>query len=108
MKFLAGTLDIPTSGTKVQLSSVTRINNTDRILWARFSPREGNTGEVYVGDTNVSTTEGVELEPEGENLQKSVYEMNPGLLGGAIPASEIYFDTDTSGNDVDWALLIAD
>jgi hypothetical protein len=108
MKWLAGTLDIPASGTKVQLSSVARINATDKILWARFSPREGNTGEVYVGDTNVSTTDGVELEPEGENLEKSVFEVSPGLLDGAIPAGDIYFDTDTNGNDIDWALLIAD
>jgi hypothetical protein len=108
VKFLAGTLDIPTAATKVRLSSESTLNHTDRVLWARFNSREGNTGEVYVGDTNVSATNGVELEPEGAEGDKSVLEIPAGLYGGSIPAGDIYFDTDTNGNDIDWALLIDD
>lgn len=108
MKLDGGTSNVATAGTRVQLSSDAGINVTDRIIWAKFTPREGNTGEVYVGISDVSATHGVELDPGGANKQKDELVLNPGAQGGSIPASSIYFDADTDDNKVDWALLIAD
>ena len=108
MRLFMGTTDVPTATTRVALSTDAKLSATDRIVWARFSSREGNTGEVYVGNSDVSATDGIELEPEGTDLHKSVLEINPGAQGGTVPVGDIWFDADTNGNDVDWALLIDD
>jgi len=103
-----GTTDVPSAGTAVRLSADSQLNATDRILWARFSPREGNSGEVYVGVTGVSATDGFELDPGGANKQKDTLILNFRELGGSFPAGDIYFDADANGNDIDWVLIIED
>jgi hypothetical protein len=81
---------------------------TNRLIWAKFTPREGNTGEVYVGDSSVSATDGVELDPGGTSRQKDELIMPFREMGLTVAASEIYFDTDTNGNDIDFAMVVED
>lgn len=106
MRFDAGSIDIPAAGTRVRWSTDGGLNALDRFLWAKFTPREGNTGEVYVGIADVSATHGVELDPSGSNLAKGEFVVEPGKFGGSIAVGDVYFDTDTNGNDIDWAVLL--
>jgi hypothetical protein len=108
MRLDIGTINIPSSGTRVQLSSDGGLNTTDRLLYAEFTPREGNTGEVYVGIGDVTATHGRELEPEGENNKKGFLKLEPHKVGATIPAGDISFDADTNGNKIDWVVFIKD
>jgi len=103
MRYGSRTVDVPSAGTAVQV-----LNNTDSVLWIRFTARQGNTGGVYVGDSNVSATNGRELRPpetaNGYDVLAST-EYNPGAQGGSIAMNTFYVDTDTNGNDVDWEAL---
>lgn len=110
MRYDARTVDIPTAGTRVQV-----LDETARVLWIRFTARQGNTGGVYIGDGNVSSTRGRELRPpETTNAYGSasttVYE--PGSHGGpfrpgSLPISDFWVDADTNGNDVDYEVIYA-
>ena len=108
MRIHVGTMNVPTAGTRVQLSSHTGIKATDRVLWLHFSPREDNTGEIFVGMSDVSSTQGFELDPGGANKQKDKLIMDFRGVGGSVPAGDIWFDADTNANKVDFALIFED
>mgnify|MGYP001569389964 FL=1 len=93
----AGTTDIPTAGTRVQISNTPR-----RCLSITFKARNGNTGSIYVGGSTVSSTNGVELRAnEGKSY-------NFGAAGVSCSINEFYVDTATNGNDVDWFAVMWD
>lgn len=100
MRLDIGTTIISTAGTEVRLSTDGGISATDRILSAMFSPREGNTGKVYVGIADVTSSHGKEM--------GMGFSINPGALGGTVPAGDIYFDAANSSDRVDWVIFIED
>ena len=92
---LGGTTDIPTAGTRVQ------INNTPRLcLSITLKARNGNSGSIYVGGSNVSSTNGFELRVN-ESVTYNL--MSPYL---SCPISDFWADTATNGNDVDWIAIV--
>ena len=96
MRFDAGTTDIPTAGTRVQVSTL-----KDKVLWIRFAMRDGNTNEVYVGVGDVAANNGWEL-----STNKRELELNFRQFGGSISFDRFYVDSDDNGNDVDWAVVL--
>ena len=103
-----GTTDIPTAGTRVRLSADAGINASDKLSYLMCWPREGNTGEVYVGIGDVSATHGIELDPGASGRPKDMIELDFGKMGVRPTADEISFDADTNGNDIDWFIVIED
>ena len=91
-----GTTDIPTAGTRVQVSTL-----KDKVLWIRFAMRDGNTNEVYVGVNDVAANNGWEL-----STNKRELELNFRQFGGSVSFDKFYVDSDTNGNDVDWAVVL--
>jgi hypothetical protein len=101
MRYDAGTVDVPSAGTAVQV-----LNSTEKVKWIRFTSRHGNTNGVYVGDADVSATNGRELRPPEEanvTSQNTMTEYRPWqAASGTIAMNTFYVDADTSGNDIDW------
>jgi hypothetical protein len=94
MRFDAGTTDVPSGGTRVQIS-----NTSDRVKAIEAHAPSGNTGSVYFGVSDVSVTNGRELAP-GEAVAYSFGE-------GSVLFSTFYVDAATNGDDVDWAVILA-
>jgi hypothetical protein len=91
-----GTTDIPTAGERAQISTL-----VEQVLWIRFAMRDANTNEVYVGISDVSATNGWEL-----STNKRELELNFQQLGGSVTFNRFYVDSDASGNDVDWVVVL--
>jgi len=103
-----GTTDIPSAGTRVKLSADGGINASDKISYMKCWPREGNSGEVYVGIGDVSATHGIELDPGASGRPKDMIEFDFKKMGVRISAEEINFDADNNGSDIDWFIVIED
>ena len=96
-RIFVATTDIPTAGTRVQISNTPRL-----VVSITFKARNGNTGSVYVGGSTVSSTNGVELRPnEGKSYDFAALRLT-------VPISDFYLDTATNGNDVDWWAIMWD
>lgn len=81
-----------------------QISNTeDRVLSLFVRARAGNTGNVYFGVSDVSSTNGLELAP-GESQTTS---FNTPNQPGSVQFKTFYLDTATNGNDVDWTVILA-
>tara|TARA_R110000744_G_C19170065_1_gene541494 strand:- start:217 stop:504 length:288 start_codon:yes stop_codon:yes gene_type:complete len=93
MRFDAGTTDVPSAGTAVQLS-----NSVDRVVWIRVSARTGISGTLYFGRSDVSSSNGFELSAN------DFLEID--LRPGSEAFSAFYVDASTNGNDLDWAVLL--
>mgnify|MGYP005820690835 FL=1 len=93
MRFDAGTTDVPSAGTAVQLS-----NTVDRVVWIRVSARTGISGALYFGRSDVSSSNGFELSAN-DHLEID-------LRPGSEAFSAFYADASTNGNDLDWAVLL--
>ena len=93
MRFDAGTTDVPSAGTAVQLS-----NPADRVVWSRVSARTGISGALYFGRSDVSSSNGYELSAN-DHLEID-------LRPGSEAFSAFYADASTNGNDLDWAVLL--
>ena len=92
---LSGTTDVQTAGTRVQVNNTTR-----RILSITFRGRKGNAGNVYVGDSTVSSTAGFELDA-GAAI---TFDFAAAQVSGRM--SDFYVDAATNGDDVDWAAIL--
>jgi len=93
MRFDSGTTDVPSAGTRVQIS-----NTTDRILWIRVSARTGISGAVYFGRSDVAAANGYELSAN-DHLE---IDFRP----GSEAFSAFYVDASANGNDLDWAVIL--
>lgn len=93
MRWKAGTTDVPTAGTRVQIS-----NTPDKVLSIFVRARLGNTGNVYFGISDVASTLGLELEPGASHTTT--------FGEGSILFSSLYADAATSGDDLDWAAVL--
>ena len=104
-RFDAGMTNVGTAGTAVQVN-----NSTDRVIWARFKARAGNSGSVYVGLSDVAAANGWELitataERNTEGLVLDFRGMGKQGGPGSCLVSDFYVDAASSGDDVDWAFI---
>lgn len=89
MLFFPFTKDIPSAGTRVQIS-----NTAQRVKSILFHAQADNTGNIYVGDSSVSATaSSMELQP-GEAVRVKFGD-------GSVALSVFWVDAATSGDDVD-------
>ena len=93
MRFDAGTTDVPSAGTAVQLS-----NSVDRVVWIRVSARTGISGTLYFGRSDVSSSNGFELSAN-DYLEIDLRPVSEAF-------SAFYADASTNGNDLDWVVLL--
>ena len=83
---IVDTIDVAAAGTRVQSGKKGSIKS----LLARA--RSANTGTIYIGDSVVSSSAGLALEP-GEAI--TIH------FNGYGKMQDFYADADTSGDDVD-------
>lgn len=88
---IAGRTVVTTAGTRVQ------VNNTERrIMSILFKGRNGNTGNVYLGDSTVASTAGFELKPNQAVRLTFADRRVSGVM------SNYWVDAATNGDVVDW------
>lgn len=80
----SGNFNVTTAGVAEAMTSTARI--LDVILQAKIT----NNGNIYVGGSNVSSSNGIGLAP-GQSISLSVTNL-----------SKIYLDADASGDGVKW------
>ena len=101
--FDAGITNVGTAGTAVALSTDGGHNDEDRIYWAQFKGKPGNTGTVYVGIADVSgtgTIHGFPLEnDDNEGLKLDIPN------GGSVRLGDIFFDAENNNDKIAWAIL---
>lgn len=78
---------VTTAGTRVQVTSSSIL-----VRQATFRPLVTNSGEVYIGDDGVSSSDGFPISP-GDS-----YTLRP--HNGVLDLAQIYVDADTSGDKV--------
>lgn len=98
MRFDSGSTDIPSAGTAVQISS-----GRDRVAWIQFRARAGNGGLTYVGLSDVSASNGYELGAAGGVDAVLAIDFRPDSAAFNV----FYVDAATSGDDVDWSVILA-
>ena len=79
---ISGTIKVTAAGTRVQAA------HKGNFATAVFKARSGNTGDVYLGGDDVSSTDGMTLTP-GESIQLQL----------AVPVSTSQFWSDAANND---------
>jgi len=93
MRFDSGTTDVPSAATRVQIS-----NTAHRVKAIEVRGRPGNTGNIFFGVIDVSATDGWTLQP-GESISITFGE-------GSAKFADFYVDAATSGDDVDWSVVL--
>ena len=94
-RLLDGTVDIPTAGTRVQIS-----NTRDKILWIYLFARAANTNNVWVGASTIAANRGRRIAAAG------TAEITPATYDHTFVFNTLWADTDTNGNDIDWIALV--
>jgi len=95
--FTVADIDIPTAGTRVQVSA-TDTPVTTVIVQAKAT----NAGLVFVGDASVSATRGISL-AAGKAIALNADEFGEGA--GEFILSDVYVDAATNGDDVKVAYI---
>ena len=90
-----GTTTVSTAGTEVQLS-----NTANRVLWLKVKALAGNSNKVYIGVSDVSSSNGYELSAGNE------LELNFADSGGTIAWKSVYLDAATNGDAVCWSVIL--
>jgi len=85
---ISGHKDIATAGTAEAL-----VGASVNVVSVEIQAKSGNTGLIYVGDSGVDNTEGVELNP-GDVFSISI------PSGTVLDAATIYCDTSVNGDGV--------
>lgn len=95
----ATTITVSTAGSAVQVSTTPR-----PFVWALFHIPPGNTGDIYIGDTNVSATSGFSL----QKLTANVTHLDNIILDGKrfaedppLDLKDFYVDAATSGDKIE-------
>lgn len=89
--------DCTTAGTRQRLTTA-HIETS----WVSLAPAGGNSGSIFVGDETVSATNGYELKDSdftGSDIVASNLTWNL-PQGSSIDLSDIWVDTDNSGDDM--------
>ncbi len=93
MRLDVGTTNLTSAG------SAQRVNNdVKRITYLLLQARPGNTGKLYFGMSDVSSTNGWTLE-QGAQI---ALDFDPDGKGTSINFDEFWFDGDTTDDDIDW------
>jgi|2_EtaG_2_1085320.scaffolds.fasta_scaffold61457_2 hypothetical protein len=95
MKTFTSRTDVPSAGTRVQIS-----NTANRVLSIEFKAPAGNSGLVYVGESTVSASNGYELSATNTVTYNFLE------AGGSVPISTFYVDAATNGDDVCWKAIL--
>lgn len=93
MRFDAGSLTITTAGTELQFS-----NTADKVKSISVKARPANAGNVFLGVSDVTSTNGWTLRP-GES--KTV-----DFGAGSVLFSTFYGDAATNGDILDWTVIL--
>ena len=93
MLFKSGTTTISSPGTAVQIN-----NTADKVKVIEVRARPGNSGDVYFGDSDVSSSSGRTLQP-GEPAKVTLDE-------GSLLFNVFYVDGDQSGDKVDYIAIL--
>lgn len=89
---------VTTAGTRVQVSASNIAAST-----VIFSVPAANTGSIFVGDSNVSSTRGIEV-PKGTTISITA-DMFGKPSGSDLLLSDLYVDAATNGDDVNVSYL---
>jgi hypothetical protein len=95
MRVDSGITNVPSAGTAVQIANV-----TNRVKYVEFKALIGNTGVAYVGESDVSASNGFELSAGNTKI------LNFGEFGGSVPANIFYVDAATNGDKVSWSMIL--
>jgi len=95
MIFDAGTTNVATAGTEVQIS-----NTTNKVRWIKVKALAANSGKVYLGVSDVTSSNGYELSAGNE------IEINFGEQGGTVPFSTFYVDVATNNDKIAWSVIL--
>ena len=95
MRVDQGIANVPRNGTAVQV-----INVTNRVKQIEFKALAGNSGLAYVGESDVSASNGYELSAGNTKT------LNFGEFGGSVPANVFYVDAATNGDKVSWVMIL--
>jgi hypothetical protein len=84
---VSGTITVTTAGTRVQAAHKGNVRSLV------FKARQANTGDICIGGTDVSASEGFVLAP-GESVQMT--------FRFAISTAQIWADAYTNGDKIDF------
>ena len=84
---VSGTIKVTTAGTRVQAS------HKGNFATAVFKARSDNTGDVYLGGSDVSSTDGMTLTP-GESIQLQ--------LANPVSTAQFWADAANNNDQVDF------
>lgn len=84
-----------TSGTELRLTAA----NVDKVVSIILSVPAANTGSIYVGDSDVSTTRGIEI-PKGTTQRIDAPE------GQFLDIYNMWFDAATNGDKLNVSYLV--
>ena len=87
MSLISGTITVTSAGTRVQAAHKANVRTVV------FKARPGNTGDTYIGGSDVSATDGMTLAP-GESVELSSPD--------AISTSQYFADAANNGDQVDF------
>lgn len=96
MRIDFGTTNLTSAGAAQQINNV-----TTKITYLLLQARPGNTGDLYVGLSDVSSTNGWTLQPGAQ----IAIDFDPDGKGTSIDPSQFYFDGDTTNDDIDWMMI---
>ena len=95
MRVDAGVTTVTSAGTAVQV-----LNATNRIKFLKFKALAGNSGLAYVGESDVSASNGFELSAGNTKTY------NFGEFGGSVQANVWYVDAATNNDKVCWSMIL--
>ena len=95
MRIDSGITNVGTAGTAVQIANV-----TNRVKHVEFKALAGNSGLAYVGESDVSASNGFEL---SAGITKT---LNFGEFGGSVPANVFYVDVASNNDKVAWSMIL--
>ena len=100
-RIIADSVDIPSAGSAVQLSSV-----GEHVLSITFKGTALNKGLVYIGDITVAAAVGLSLEPgESIPLPAALFMQETGDPHTVL-LSDIYIDAANSGDDIEYVAMV--
>ena len=95
MRVDSGVTNVPSAGTAVQV-----LNVTSRVRQVEFKALAGNSGLAYVGEKDVSASNGFELSAGNTKT------MNFGEHAGSVSAKVFFVDAATNNDKVCWVMLL--
>ena len=95
MRVDSGITNISSAGTAVQIANV-----TNRVKYVEFKALAGNSGLAYVGESDVSASNGFELSAGNTKI------LNFGEFGGSVPANIFYVDVATNNDKISWLMIL--